>query len=70
MYGEIVMCFLVLWEIVDILGLYEFMIFCVIINKYMVILMGMFELKYFFGSYVLMEIGGVVLFIVICVFIK
>lgn len=36
----------------------------------MYILCGIFELKYFFFSYVVIEFGGECLFIVICVLIK
>lgn len=64
------MCLLVLCEIVDIFGLYELIVFCVISQKYMVMLCGIFELKYFFGSYVVIDIGGVCFVIVICVLIK
>lgn len=39
---------LVLCDIVEEFDLYELMVLCVIGNKYMVMLYGMFEFKYFF----------------------
>lgn len=46
--GEEVMVLLILKEVVDVIGMYEFMVLCIIIGKYLQILCGMLELKYFF----------------------
>lgn len=50
--------------------MYELIIFWVIMQKYMYMLWGIFEFKYFFFSYVSIDEGGECLFIVICVMIK
>lgn len=69
-YGEEVMKLLVLYDIVEVVGMYELIILWVIMQKYMYMLCGIFELKYFFLSYVSIVEGGECLFIVICVIIK
>ena len=49
---------LVLREIADTLGLHESTISRVTTQKYMLTPLGIFELKYFFGSHVATETGG------------
>lgn len=61
---------LVLYDVVEVVDMYEFIILCVIIKKYMYILCGIFELKYFFFSYVFIVDGGECFVMVICVLIK
>lgn len=57
-HGEVAMRPLVLREIADILGLHESTISRVTTQKYMATPLGIFELKYFFGSHVATETGG------------
>ncbi|MFZ5540655.1 MAG: RNA polymerase factor sigma-54 [Pseudomonadota bacterium] len=57
-HGEIAMRPLVLREIADAVGLHESTISRVTSNKYMATPLGVFELKYFFGSHVATETGG------------
>jgi RNA polymerase sigma-54 factor len=57
-HGEIAMRPLVLREIADTVGLHESTISRVTANKYMATPLGVFELKYFFGSHVATEAGG------------
>ncbi|MFN3565006.1 MAG: RNA polymerase factor sigma-54 [Burkholderiaceae bacterium] len=57
-HGEIAMRPLVLREIADTVGLHESTISRVTSNKYMATPLGVFELKYFFGSHVATETGG------------
>ena len=49
---------LVLREIADTVGLHESTISRVTANKYMATPLGVFELKFFFGSHVATEAGG------------
>lgn len=64
-YGFEVMYLLVLCEVVEEVGMYELIIFCVMMCKYIYMLCGIFEFKYFFFSGVFIEDGGSVLFMVI-----
>ena len=57
-HGEIAMRPLVLREIADTVGLHESTISRVTANKYMATPLGVFELKYFFGSHVATDAGG------------
>jgi len=57
-HGEIAMRPLVLREIADTVGLHESTISRVTANKYMATPLGVFELKFFFGSHVATEAGG------------
>lgn len=57
-HGEVAMRPLVLREIADILGLHESTVSRVTTQKYMATPLGIFELKYFFGSHVATEAGG------------
>ncbi len=57
-HGEVAMRPLVLREIADILGLHESTISRVTTQKYMATPLGIFELKYFFGSHVATDAGG------------
>jgi len=57
-HGEIAMRPLVLREIADTVGLHESTISRVTANKYMTTPLGVFELKFFFGSHVATEAGG------------
>ncbi|MEI7429916.1 MAG: RNA polymerase factor sigma-54 [Betaproteobacteria bacterium] len=57
-HGEVAMRPLVLREIADILGLHESTVSRVTTQKYMATPLGIFELKYFFGSHVATETGG------------
>ncbi|RCS56823.1 RNA polymerase factor sigma-54 [Parvibium lacunae] len=57
-HGEMAMRPLVLREIADTLGLHESTISRVTTQKYMHTPMGIFELKYFFGSHVATDAGG------------
>lgn len=42
------MVLLILKEVVEEIGMYEFIVLCIIIGKFLQILCGIFELKYFF----------------------
>jgi len=57
-HGEIAMRPLVLREIADTVSLHESTISRVTSNKYMATPLGVFELKYFFGSHVATDSGG------------
>ncbi len=57
-YGAIAMRPLVLREIAATLGLHESTISRVTANKYMATPLGVFELRYFFGSHVATDAGG------------
>jgi RNA polymerase sigma-54 factor len=57
-YGAIAMRPLVLREIAGTLGLHESTISRVTANKYMATPLGVFELRYFFGSHVATDAGG------------
>jgi RNA polymerase sigma-54 factor len=57
-HGEIAMRPLVLREIADTVGLHESTISRVTAHKYMATPLGVFELKFFFGSHVATEAGG------------
>jgi RNA polymerase sigma-54 factor len=57
-YGAVAMKPLILRDIADELGLHESTISRVTTQKYMLTPMGVFELKYFFGSHVETETGG------------
>jgi len=57
-HGEIAMRPLVLREIAEELELHESTISRVTTHKYMLTPRGIFELKYFFGSYVSTDVGG------------
>ncbi len=57
-HGEIAMRPLVLREIADTVALHESTISRVTSNKFMATPMGVFELKYFFGSHVATDSGG------------
>ncbi|MDR2787246.1 MAG: RNA polymerase factor sigma-54 [Candidatus Accumulibacter sp.] len=57
-HGEVAMRPMVLREIADALGLHESTVSRVTTQKYMATPRGIFELKYFFGSYVATEVGG------------
>lgn len=57
--------------IVEVIEMYEFMVSCVILNKYMVIFCGIFEFKYFFFFVIgVMEDGDVYLVEFVCYKIK
>lgn len=58
-HGEVAMRPLVLREIADILSLHESTVSRVTSQKYMATPRGIFELKYFFGSHVSTDTGGV-----------
>jgi RNA polymerase sigma-54 factor len=58
-HGEVAMRPLVLREIADALDLHESTISRVTTQKYMMTPRGLYELKYFFGSHVATEAGGV-----------
>jgi RNA polymerase sigma-54 factor len=57
-HGAIAMRPLVLREIADAVGLHESTVSRVTANKYMATPMGVFELRYFFGSHVATDAGG------------
>ncbi len=57
-HGEVAMRPLVLREIADILGLHESTVSRVTTQKFMLTPLGVFELKYFFGSHVATDAGG------------
>lgn len=57
-YGEVAMKPLVLREIADVLGLHESTVSRVTTQKYMATPRGIFELKYFFGGYIVTDTGG------------
>jgi RNA polymerase sigma-54 factor len=57
-HGEVAMRPLVLREIADTVSLHESTISRVTANKYMATPLGVYELKYFFGSHVATEAGG------------
>lgn len=57
-HGEVAMRPMVLREIAEALELHESTISRVTAQKYMATPRGIFELKYFFGSYVTTEVGG------------
>jgi RNA polymerase sigma-54 factor len=57
-HGEVAMRPMVLREIAEALDLHESTISRVTAQKYMATPRGIFELKYFFGSYVTTEVGG------------
>jgi RNA polymerase sigma-54 factor len=57
-HGEVAMRPLVLREIADQVGLHESTISRVTTQKYMLTSRGLFELKYFFGSFVSTDTGG------------
>ena len=57
-HGEMAMRPLVLREIADILGLHESTVSRVTTQKFMLTPLGVFELKYFFGSHVATDAGG------------
>jgi RNA polymerase sigma-54 factor len=57
-HGAIAMRPLVLREIADEVGLHESTVSRVTANKYMATPMGVFELRYFFGSHVATDAGG------------
>jgi RNA polymerase sigma-54 factor len=58
-HGEVAMRSLVLREIAETLGLHESTVSRVTTQKFMATPRGIFELKYFFGSHVATESGGV-----------
>jgi RNA polymerase sigma-54 factor len=58
-HGEVAMRPLVLREIADTLGLHESTVSRVTTQKFMATPRGIFELKYFFGSHVATETGGI-----------
>ena len=58
-HGEVAMRPMVLREIADTLGIHESTVSRVTMQKYMATPRGVFELKYFFGSHVATEVGGV-----------
>lgn len=68
-FGEQVLCLLILCEIVVELGLYELMVLCVIVCKYVCMLCGMLLLCVFFVLGIDIEGGGEVFSIVIQVMI-
>jgi len=57
-HGEVAMRPLVLREIADTLGLHESTVSRVTTQKFMLTPLGVFELKYFFGSHVATDAGG------------
>ena len=57
-HGEVAMRPLVLREIADTLGLHESTVSRVTTQKFMLTPLGVFELKYFFGSHVSTDAGG------------
>ncbi len=57
-YGEVAMKPLVLREIADELDLHESTVSRVTTQKYMASPRGIFELKYFFGGYIVTDTGG------------
>jgi RNA polymerase sigma-54 factor len=58
-HGEVAMRPLVLREIADTLGLHESTVSRVTTQKFMATPRGILELKYFFGSHVATETGGI-----------
>lgn len=69
--GVVYLCLLNLKMVVDVIGMYEFIVSWVMFNKFVFIFCGMFELKYFFIFVILFVGGGEVYFVeVVCYRIK
>lgn len=70
-YGIYCLCLLNFKIVVEVILMYELIISWVMLNKYIVILCGFFELKYFFMFVILFLNGGFVYFVeVVCYWIK